>query len=135
MQATRASQVSGAAAERAIQIPRRSAQSRGQSEKKTAQQRDAESEKQSAPVELDILSARQTSRPKRYKRMNANECEHDAQRSARNSQHAALGETLTHQPATAGAKGDAHRQLPFTRNRACQQQAGDIHARYQQNEA
>src|SRR6266581_2556707 len=75
-QAARASHAPATSAERVFQCARRSTQTWCQSEKKTAQYRHAKREKQHTPVELDILNARQASRPKGYKRMNTNECEH-----------------------------------------------------------
>ena len=50
-------------------------------------------------------------------------------------QHRAFGQTLAHQAAPARAQRHAHGQFPLARNRARQQQAGDVRAGNQQHQA
>ena len=53
----------------------------------------------------------------------------------RERQHRAFRQALPRQPAAARAQRHPHRQFPLARNRARQQQAGDVHARDQQHQA
>ena len=53
---------------------------------------------------------------------------------AGDSQHAAFGEELTHQPAASGAERGAHGQLALPRRSAREQQVRDVGAGDQQDE-
>ena len=87
------------------------------------------------PIELDLLSARQTARPEHQKWADANGCEHHTEDASGERQHCALGQTLAHQAAPSRPESHAHRKFTLARDRACQEQTGYIHTRNQQHQA
>ena len=87
------------------------------------------------PIEPDLLSARQTAWPERYKRADTHGCKPHTEQASGKSQHRALGEALAHQAAAARTERSAHGEFALARDCASNKQAGHIDARNQHHQA
>src|SRR5207248_1360579 len=89
------------------------------------------------PLNLEMLQSRNLPAGYQYpyQRVGAEECQEDTEQAAGPGEQESFGEDLANQAKPAGTQGDAQRHLALAESRARQEQAGDIGAGDEQEQA
>ena len=117
------------------EIGLRSLKRGNEAEDDAGQQRNAERERESAPINPDLVNARDLNLVDFDQRADPEPCQRQSESAANHREQRAFGQQLSNDAAPSGAKrrSDRHLFLPVGRPR--QQQVGDVRAGDQQNEA
>ena len=136
LQPTRRScEAARASAKRAFDVVHADAQRRGEAEQHAARDRDGQREEPDGCVDSDFTGARQAPGPHRHERAHAGRRDQRAECSASYAEDSAFRQALADQATPARTECGAHRELPFARGGASEQQARDVHARNEQHQA
>ena len=136
VQAARASGDGAAAdANRAFEISNGNAEGGSEAEEKTAGERNTDGEKEHACVEMNFFGAREAAGPERDEGVNSDGGNSESEKAAADAEDGAFGEALADEASAAGAESDAHGEFAFTGDGAREEQAGDIDAGDEEDEA
>jgi hypothetical protein len=124
----------GAALER-LHHPTGERQRRHGAEEHSGEHRHRKGEQQHRCIDRNLRRARREPGGERNEQVDADEGEPDAERRAHQGQQRALGDELTHEPATPRTERDAQRQLSLASRDLGEHQVGDVGAGDQQDEA
>jgi hypothetical protein len=84
---------------------------------------------------MNFFGAREVAGPERDEGPNANGGDHESEKSAADTEDGAFGEALADEAPAICAESDTHGEFAFAGDRASEQQAGDIDAGDEKDEA